>query len=84
MAAALSPDHLALGRTIRELRLAAPEPLSQEALALKAGIHRNYVGAVERGERNVAYTNLLKLARALGLPAWELVRRAESPHSKRS
>ncbi len=78
MATALSSDHLALGRAIREARLGEPEPLSQEELAAKAGIHRNYVGAVERGERNIAYANLLKVARALGLAPSELLRRAEA------
>jgi transcriptional regulator with XRE-family HTH domain len=77
VATTLSSAHVALGRAIRELRLAGPERLSQEALAARAGIHRNYLGAVERGERNIAYTNLLKIAAALRLPASDLIRRAE-------
>jgi transcriptional regulator with XRE-family HTH domain len=78
VATALSPAHLALGQAIRELRLEGSEPLSQEALAAKAGVHRNYVGAVERGERNIAYTNLLRIAAALRVPASEVVGRAEA------
>jgi transcriptional regulator with XRE-family HTH domain len=78
VAAVVSPEHLALGRAIRELRHQQPEPLSQEALAAEAGVHRNYVGAVERGERNIAYTNLLKISAALGVRASELIRLAES------
>jgi transcriptional regulator with XRE-family HTH domain len=46
---------------------------SQERLAQLAGIHRNYAGAVERGERNVALLNMLKIAKTLGLPLRTLV-----------
>jgi transcriptional regulator with XRE-family HTH domain len=77
VAATISPDHVALGRAIRELRERRREPLSQEALAAEAGVHRNYLGGVERGERNIAYANLLKIAAALGIRASELVKLAE-------
>lgn len=51
------------GSHVRELRTRAG--LSQEDLADLVGIHRTYIGGVERGERNVGLLNLLRLARAL-------------------
>jgi DNA-binding XRE family transcriptional regulator len=71
-----SPEHAALGRAIRELRLEAD--VSQEALAHRASLHRTYVGGIERGERNVSFANLVRLARALGVRPSELLARAES------
>jgi transcriptional regulator with XRE-family HTH domain len=71
-----SPEHAALGRAIRKLRL--DHGISQEGLADRCGLHRTYVGGIERGERNVSFGNLLKLAVALGVPLSELVALAES------
>ncbi len=54
-------------------RLRAQRGLSQEALADKAGIHRTYVGSVERAERNVSIDNICRLAWALGVDVRELL-----------
>lgn len=59
-----------LGNKIRELR--ASVGLSQEELAEKVGIHRTYIGSVERGERNVSIINLFYIARSLNSSLSEL------------
>jgi transcriptional regulator with XRE-family HTH domain len=60
------------GDTLREHRQRAG--LSQEKLAAKAGIDRTYVGGAERGERNVALVNIVRLAEALDIAPAELLR----------
>lgn len=52
-------------RNVRSIRLG--RRLSQEALADLAGLHRTYVGSVERGERNVSIDNIERLSQALGV-----------------
>lgn len=53
------------GAKVRKLRQA--KGLSQEAFADICALHRTYVGAIERGERNVSLENIEKIAKALGL-----------------
>lgn len=52
-------------RTAREAVTVNDRVLSQERLAERAGLHRTYVGHVERGEVNVALFNILRIAKAL-------------------
>ena len=52
-----------LGNRVRELRKQAG--ISQETLGLLSGLHRTYIGAIERGERNPSVLSLKKIADAL-------------------
>lgn len=56
----------AFGQALRRLRL--QKRLSQGRLAEATGIHRTYIGDVERGRRNIALINMTRIARALGVP----------------
>jgi len=59
------------GKNLRKLRL--DHGLSQEKLAELADLHRNYVGGVERGERNIGLLNIVALARALKVKPGKLM-----------
>jgi len=61
-----------VGMRIRELRLA--KGISQEALADEAGVHRTYMGSVERGERNISLENIVRIAKALRVRPHELLK----------
>lgn len=60
-----------LARNLRLLR--AQHGISQEVLADMAGLHRTYVGSIERSERNISIDNIAKLAAALGVSPSKLL-----------
>lgn len=51
------------GEKVREERL--KQGLSQEDLASRAGVHRTYIGMIERAEKNITLENIEKIAKAL-------------------
>jgi transcriptional regulator with XRE-family HTH domain len=60
------------GKRLRELR--CQRGFTQEELAHRAHLHRNYVGGVERGERNISLINIVELAHALSIKPAELLK----------
>lgn len=70
-------DLAVFGARVRELREAAA--ISQEEFAVLCGLHRTYVGGVERGERNLGLTNVLQIARALKVEPAQLFSMVKSP-----
>lgn len=64
------------GRRLAELR--REKGWSQERLALESGLARSYVGGIERGQRNLALINILRLARALAASPAEFFVHCES------
>jgi transcriptional regulator with XRE-family HTH domain len=73
--AAVQPIQQRFGEVLRRRREAAG--LSQEALAADAGLHRNYVGLLERGKRIPSILVVEKLATALGTTMSSLLRSVE-------
>lgn len=67
---------------IRELRM--ERGFSQEKLAHLAGLHRTYVGAVERGERNITLLNAQRIAEALGVALDRCVRVNDEQRKKKT
>lgn len=61
---------------LRKFRVKAG--LSQEELAHRAGLHRTYVGSIERGERNVSLKNVDRLAQALEVDPIKLLKNNEN------
>lgn len=59
------------GQVVRALR--EERGLSQEEFATRAGVHRTYMGGIERGERNPTLTTIHKIAAALTVPPYKLL-----------
>lgn len=59
------------GKRVKEERL--KKGLSQEELAAQAGVHRTYIGMIERAEKNITLKNIEKIARALNVSIATLV-----------
>jgi transcriptional regulator with XRE-family HTH domain len=60
------------GQKVREKRLELD--ISQEELAARAGVHRTYIGMIERAEKNITLVNIEKIAKALGLSLDEITK----------
>lgn len=65
------------GEMVRQIR--KMRQLSQEDFAEKCGLHRTYIGGVERGERNVSLLNIIKMAQALDVDVADLVKGLPTP-----
>lgn len=59
------------GKKVRARRLELG--LSQEELADKAGVHRTYIGMIERAEKNITLENIEKIAKSLGVTPKKLL-----------
>lgn len=70
-----NPQLKQFGTRVRSLR--KERGLSQEQLAELAQLHRNYIGGIERGERNLSFLNILRLAKGLGISPSELLEEIE-------
>lgn len=64
------PALIKLGKRIRELR--ERKGFSQESFAYEVGLDRTYMGGIERGERNIAALNLMRIAKTLKIEVGEL------------
>lgn len=65
----------AFGQVLRELR--KQRALSQEALALEAGLERNYISLLERGLNSASIKTLFKLSPVLGVPVSRMLEQVE-------
>ena len=65
----------AFGKAVKRFRLESG--LSQEKLAAKAGVHRNYVGDVERGIKNICLFNMWRVSEVLKVPLSKVMHEME-------
>lgn len=65
-----------LGENIKRARVG--RGISQEELAFRCMLHRTYISSVERGERNIGFLNLIKVAKALEISPSELIEGIDS------
>jgi len=70
----------ALGQRIREMR--TEQGFSQESFADKCGVHRTFMGTIERGESNLSFQNIAKVAATLGVSLSQLFSDLET-HAQR-
>jgi transcriptional regulator with XRE-family HTH domain len=71
-----------LGKRVHDLR--AAREWSQEEFAHVSGLHRTYIGQIERGEKNISFDNLLKVSGVLGVTVSELLSGIEDGGSRES
>lgn len=64
------PILLSFGKRVQELR--KTKGISQEELASLAGVHRTYIGMIERAEKNITLCNIEKIANALNISISDL------------
>lgn len=75
------PVLVGLGNAIKARRTELR--ISQEELGLRSGVHRNYIGGVERAERNPSVMKIAELATELEVEVWELLRPTGAPQDPR-
>lgn len=68
------PVLMSFGAAVRAARMA--KGISQEELALRSGIDRSYLGAIERGDQNPGLLHLVRIVAALGTTVADLMRAA--------
>jgi len=61
---------VSFGKKVRELRIKSG--YSQEGFAFECGLHRTYIGCIERGEKNITILNIEKIAKALNVEIYKL------------